>query len=113
MHELGILSALVNTIEGIIKKERLTEVEKIVIEVGELSGIVPRYVEQCYPAAVYHTFMEKTVLELIVVEGIVKCRGCGLVFHAVKHDFSCPDCTGQDLEILMGNDIIVKELVCR
>jgi hydrogenase nickel incorporation protein HypA/HybF len=113
MHELGILSALVNTIEGIVQKEGLTEVEKIVIEVGELSGIVPGYLEQCYPAAVYHTFMEKTTLELVVVEGIVKCRSCGLVFNAVSYDLSCPDCIGQDLEILMGNDIIVKELLCR
>lgn len=113
MHELGILSALVNTIEGIMQKEGLTEVEKIVIEIGELSGIVPRYIEQCYPAAVYNTFMEKTVLELVVVEGIVKCRSCGRIFNAVVNDLCCPDCIGQDLEILKGNDMIVKEIICR
>ena len=101
MHELGILSSLVHTIE------------KIVIEVGELSGIVPRYIEQCYPAAVYKTFMEKTALELVTVPGIVKCRDCWLVFNAAANDFRCPDCSGQNLEILEGNDMIVKELVCR
>lgn len=113
MHELGILSALVSTVEGIVQEEALTEVEKIVIEVGELSGIVPRYIEQCYPAAVYKTFMEKTVLELVVVPGIVKCRDCGRVFNALATDLRCPACDGQDLEILEGNDMIVKEIVCR
>lgn len=113
MHELGILSALVHTVEGIVQDEGLTEVEKIVIEVGELSGIVPRYIEQCYPAAVYKTFMEKTALELVVVPGIVNCRGCGQVFNAAENDLFCPGCGGQDLDILSGNDMIVREIVCR
>ncbi len=113
MHELGILSSLVHTIEGIVSDEGLTEVEKVVIEVGELSGIVPRYIEQCYPAAVYKTFMESTALELVTVPGIVKCRDCGLVFNAVANDLHCPECCGQNLEILEGNDMIVREIVCR
>ncbi|MCY1712680.1 hydrogenase maturation nickel metallochaperone HypA [Caproiciproducens galactitolivorans] len=113
MHELGVLNALVHTVEGIVREEGLTEVEKIVIEVGELSGIVPRYIEQCYPAAVYKTFMEKTALELVVVPGIVKCRECGRVFNAAANDLYCLDCGGQNLEILEGNDMIVKEIVCR
>ncbi len=113
MHELGILSSLVHTIDGIVKKEGLTEVEKVVIEVGELSGIVPRYLEQCYPAAVYKTFMENTELELITVPGIVKCRECELVFNAAANDLCCPGCSGQNFEILEGNDMVVKEIVCR
>ncbi|QEY34592.1 hydrogenase maturation nickel metallochaperone HypA [Caproiciproducens galactitolivorans] len=113
MHELGIISALVHTVEGIVREEGLTEVEKIVIEVGELSGIVPSYLEQCYPAAVYKTFMENTKLELVVVPGIVKCRGCGRIFNAAANDLQCPGCGGQDLEILEGNDMIVREIVCR
>lgn len=113
MHELGILSSLVKTVEKLVQDEGLTEVEKIVIEVGELSGIVPRYIEQCYPAAVYKTFMEKTALEMIVEPGIVKCRGCGRVFNAAANDLICPDCGTHDLMILSGNDMIVKEIVCR
>lgn len=113
MHELGILSSLVHTVEGIVHKEGLTEVEKIVIDVGELSGIVPRYIEQCYPAAVYKTFMEKTALEMVVVPGIVKCRGCGRVASVTAEDLCCPDCGGLDLEILEGNDMVVREIVCR
>jgi len=113
MHELGILSALVQTVEGIMRDEELTEIEKIVIEVGELSGILPLYLEKCYPAAVYKTFMEKTALELVIVPGIVNCRGCGLTFNAAENDLRCPDCGGQNLEILSGNDMIVREIVCR
>jgi hydrogenase nickel incorporation protein HypA/HybF len=113
MHELGVLNSMVHTIEKVVKEEGVTKVEKLVIEVGELSGIVPRYLEQSWPAASYKTFMENTKLELIVVPGIVKCRSCGRVFNAVYSDLKCPSCEGKDLEILSGDDMIIKEIVCR
>ena len=51
MHELGILNSMIHTIENVVQEQGITEVDKIVIEIGELSGIVPRYIEECWPAA--------------------------------------------------------------
>ena len=113
MHELGVLNSMVHTIERIINEQNLTEVEKLVIEVGELSGIVPRYLEQCWPAASFKTFMQDTELELIVIAGIVKCRSCGRVYNAIYSDLNCPNCKSSQMDILEGNDIIIKEIVCR
>ncbi len=112
MHELGIISAMVKTIEQIVREQGLTQVQKLVLEVGELSGVVPRYMQECYPAAVYKTFMQDTVLELETVPGIVRCRMCGREFNAMQQDFHCPQCGGDDLEILSGNDVIIKEVLC-
>jgi hydrogenase nickel incorporation protein HypA/HybF len=112
MHELGVLNSMVHTIERIVKEQEVTKVHKLVIEVGELSGIVPRYLEQSWLAASYKTFMEETKLELIVIPGIVKCKDCGRVYNAVYSDLNCPDCSSNDMEILEGNDVIIKEIVC-
>ena len=112
MHELGVLNSMVHTIERIVKEQNVTEVSKLVIEVGELSGMVPRYLEQSWPAASYKTFMENTQLELIVIPGIVKCKECGRVFNAVYSDLCCPECDGRAMEILEGDDMIIKEIVC-
>lgn len=112
MHELGVLSAMVKTIEEIVEKEGLTKVQKLVLEVGELSGIIPSYMEACWPAAVYKTFMEDTVLEMETIPGIVRCRECGKEFNATAHDFACPHCHGHNMEILSGNDVLIRELLC-
>ena len=113
MHELGVISSMVKTIEEIIKEQGYTEVEKLVLEIGELSGIVPRYMEACYPAAVYKTFMENSTLEMEIIPGIVRCKNCDTEFNAMKHDFECPNCGGQDVEMLSGNDIMIKEILCK
>lgn len=90
MHELGVISSMVKTIEEIIKEQGFTKVQKLVLEVGELSGVVPHYMEACYPAAVYKTFMEDSVLEMETIPGIVLCKDCGKEFNAMAEDFACP-----------------------
>ena len=47
MHELGICDALLKMVRGIMKDEELTEVEKITVEVGSLSGVVPKFLADC------------------------------------------------------------------
>ena len=113
MHELGILNAMVHTVERVVNEQGIDEVDKLVLEVGELSGIVPRYMEEAWPAARHDTFMENTELELIVVPGIVKCRDCGRVFNAASTDLKCPDCESRNMQILEGNDLMIKEIICR
>ena len=111
MHELGLLSAMVKTIEDIAKQEQLERSEKIVLQVGELSGVLPAYLESCYPAAVYKTFMENTELELEILPGIAKCNLCGKEFNAVASDLKCPDCGGEQLTACSGTELIIKEIL--
>ncbi len=110
MHELGILSAMVKTIETVAKQEQLQRIEKVVLQVGELSGVVPSYLESCYPAAVYKTFMENTALELEIVPGIARCNDCGAEFNAVACDLQCPECASQNLTALSGRELVIKEI---
>ena len=80
------------------------------LQVGELSGVVPSYLESCYPAAVYKTFMENTALELEIVPGIARCNDCGAEFNAVACDLQCPECASQNLTALSGRDLVIKEI---
>ena len=52
-------------------------------------------------------------LEVCVVPGMVKCRDCGRVFNAMEYDMRCPGCEGQQMEILSGNDLMIKEILCK
>lgn len=111
MHELGIISAIATTVLDIMEKEGLSSVEKIVLQVGELSGVLPHYVEECYPAAVYKTPLEKTKLEMEIIPGTVRCNQCGEEFNAVLHDLRCPKCRSENLEALTGRELIIKEIL--
>ena len=111
MHEVGIISAMLKTIEGVMEEENLTHVEKIVLQVGELSGVLPHYMRECFPAAVYKTRFQDTKLELDIVPGIARCNRCGKEFNGLKYDLTCPDCGNRDdFTRLTGDELIIKEI---
>jgi len=111
MHELGILSSMLKTLDQIMIDENLSSIEKVVLRVGEISGVVPAYIEECFPAAVYKTKYENMQLEMEVVPGIVRCNDCKKEFNAYLHDLKCPNCGSQDLFPLSGREFMIKEII--
>lgn len=112
MHEVGIISSMLKKIEAVMEEEHLTHIEKIVLEVGELSGVVPHYMEECYPAAVYKTRFSDTRLEMITIPGIVRCDVCGEEFNGYEYNLCCPVCKNrQRFTPLTGRELRIKEIV--
>ena len=92
-------------------EENLTHVDKITLTVGELSGVVPYYMKECYPAAVYKTKFENTKMEMEVIPGIVHCEECGAEFNAYQFDLICPKCHNKtSLTPLSGRELMIKEI---
>ena len=111
MHEVGIISAMLKTIEDVMEEEHLTKVETIVLQVGELSGVLPHYMKECFPAAVYKTRFQDTKLELDIVPGIARCNRCGREFNGLRYDLTCPGCKNRDdFTRLSGDELIIKEI---
>lgn len=69
MHELGIIINIVNTIESFAKENNLTKIDTLVLQIGEISPVVPRFIEECYPAAIDGTLLEKTKLKIEMLPG--------------------------------------------
>jgi hydrogenase nickel incorporation protein HypA/HybF len=111
MHELGIVAEVVRVVEDIARKQQLTKVDTLVLQIGELSSVVPYYVEQCYPAAVYGTMLEDTHLKIEVLPGNARCKSCGKVFNLLKEHRVCPACGTAEWELLGGREFAIKEIV--
>lgn len=76
MHELGLLAEIVDKIEAVAKENNVTEIEKLVLDVGEYSGVVPEYVETSYPAVIGGTMLENTKLQMNIIKGVAFCHSC-------------------------------------
>ncbi len=111
MHELSIIIEVVKSIDKIAKEQNLTKVDTLVLQIGELSSVVPRYVEDCYPAAIDGTFMEKTKLKIEIIKGIGKCKECNKEFNVIKNKGYCPKCKKRDFHLISGKEFLIKEIV--
>lgn len=113
MHELGILYHVVKQVMKVADENRLTEVEAVVLQVGELSPVIPRYLHACYPAAVDGTLLEKARLEVEILPANAVCLHCGKVFAVLKNDGICPHCGDSRHDVISGKEFYIKEIRAR
>jgi len=113
VHELGVVMGLVEQVEAIVQDQGLVEVETLVVQIGELSSMVPHYVEACYPAAVDGTLLEATRLVVEVLEARARCRDCGHEFRPIPPRTACPACASPRTDLLTGREFLIKHLVAR
>lgn len=110
MHELGIMYHIVEQVLNVVETNQLSEVEAIVLQVGELSSVVPRYLHACYPAAVDGTILENTKLEIEMLPANGICGGCGKIYPLLEHRRVCPKCQGEEYEMISGGEFYLKEI---
>ena len=111
MHELGVVLEVVKTVEEFVSDNDVTgRIDKLVLQIGELSSIIPKYVEAVYPAAVEKTILEQTKLEIEVMPANARCKECTNVFNAVEHRAVCPKCGCKEVELLSGREFYIKEI---
>ena len=52
MHEIGVVRPMVKTVTDFAEQNDMKEVAEIVLDIGELSLVIPKYVEDIYPVVV-------------------------------------------------------------
>jgi hydrogenase nickel incorporation protein HypA/HybF len=111
VHELGVMFNVIRSVESIAKKNGLTKIDTLVLQIGELAPVVPRYIEACYAAAVDGTLLQETKLKIEVIPGNALCRHCQQVFNLLAHAKLCPHCHTRECEILSGQEFLIKEII--
>ena len=74
MHEIGVVRQVLKTVENFAKENGLDRIDTIVLEIGDLSLVIPKYVEDIYKVIIKDTPFEFTKLKIEVVEGQGVCR---------------------------------------
>lgn len=110
MHELGLCDAVVRMMDSILEEENMKGANKIVLEIGELSGVVEHFMKDSWIAVTARTKYESTKLQIEMVPGFARCIDCGAEFRVVACDFRCPACSGEKLMPISGTDMMIKQI---
>ncbi len=110
MHELSIVQNVVRTTEEFAEAQDIPKVKKVVMEIGSLTGVIPKYMQMYYPETCQGTRLENSELVIEEIEAESFCRCCGEVFKPMHTRGVCPKCNSADQEILHGNELLIKEI---
>lgn len=101
---------VVKTVEDFAKKNEVTHIDTLVLQIGELSSIIPQYIESCYPAAVNGTLLQDANLKIEIIPGNAICNICNQVFNLMENDNKCQNCESEEWGLLSGKEFLIKEI---
>ena len=111
MHELGLADAMLKMVRKAVAGEGRVAVRSVTVELGDLSGVVPRFLEEAWTAVCDGTELAETPLVLHAVPATARCGDCGTVFVIdPAGELVCPDCRGDKLTPLSGQDLTIAEI---
>ena len=112
MHELGIVFEIQKRVSAVAAENglALSDIAQVVVEVGEASTIVPRYLKECWPAATDGTEMESAELVVELIVARVQCKKCQTVYEYLMNDKKCPNCGAWECVMVSGQEFNIKEI---
>lgn len=111
MHELGIVFHIIKSVERVAADNGLEQVSAVVLELGEVSGVVPDYLTDCWKwAAAKEELVRGSELKIEMLPAVTHCDNCGKDYPTVAHGKTCPHCHSGDTWLLTGNEVNIKEI---
>ncbi|MDR3237483.1 MAG: hydrogenase maturation nickel metallochaperone HypA [Spirochaetia bacterium] len=110
MHELSIAGSLFDILQNIAKENNLKKIYKVTILAGRMRQIVPTAMEMAFTAVTAGSLAEGAKLEIEVVPIKMRCVSCSEEFSVWHNIYICPSCESAKLELLQGDELIVKNI---
>ncbi len=111
MHEIGLLRQLVRTVTSFAEENNVHDITEVAVDCGELSLVIPEYLEELYPVAVKGSILETAKLRINIIPGLAECDECDEIFNVVEQKGFCPNCGSFQKTVLSGKDFSVREIV--
>ena len=104
MHEMGIVLHLAKTLDQTAEENQLTAIGKVVLQVGEVSGIVTDLFTDAWDYfKVKHPVISESELVLETIPAVTHCDGCGENYETIKYGKECPYCHSKETWLIKGN----------
>jgi len=112
MHELGIVFYIIKDVKKVVEENKVTHISKVVMDIGEVSTVVPYYLTDCWDWAIKKEgeLLEGCKLEINTIPAVSFCEDCGREYETVKNGKTCPHCKSGRTYLLRGNEVEIKEI---
>ena len=116
MHELSTMQSILDITLDYAAKYNAKRVTKIFLEIGELSGFVPDWMQNYFDMVSEGTIAEKAELLIERIPAVVRCEVCSKEYRLSAEDlsffsFKCSDCgDASKIEILSGKEYNLKSI---
>ncbi len=112
MHELSIMSNILDIVIEYAEKYNAKRVAKINLLVGELSDLIPEWMQTYFDFVSRDTIAEKAELNIERIPTVIRCKECGTESTIKRENlkFYCPHCESTEVELLSGREFTIQSI---
>ena len=111
MHELGVVNYVVKQVGKIAEENHIEKVGGVVLEFGEVSGVVTSYL---YDYWKWYTkkfpMFDGARLRCETIPAVTWCDDCKQTYPTVQYGKTCPHCGSGTTWLQQGNEMNIKQI---
>jgi len=102
--------ALLEQVERIAREHRARRVERIVLQLGPLSGVEAPLLEHAWPLAAAGSIAVDAELVIETAPVRVRCTQCGAESEAQANRLLCASCGDYRTQLISGDEMLLANL---
>ncbi|MFW9826051.1 MAG: hydrogenase maturation nickel metallochaperone HypA [Candidatus Thorarchaeota archaeon] len=119
MHEFSFAYNIFKIAEATALKYNAKKISEVILEIGELTLIVPELLQRSFEIATKGSIAEGAKLKISIIPGKIKCRDCNNISEvSITKEaqltglqlFKCSNCGSNNTEIVDGKKANVKNI---
>jgi len=110
MHELSVCQGMLQQVAAVAAEHGATAVSGITIQIGPLSGVEPRLLQEAFPIARAGTIAASAELMVEPLPVRVRCRQCGAESEATASRLLCGQCGDWRTQLLSGDELLLARV---
>lgn len=112
MHEMAIADNLMDQLLRIAEQQHAIRIVEVEVQCGVMQQVVPEALQLAFEALSAKTPAAGATLTIVEEPMAATCRACGRHYEPAVDNFRCPGCQQADAELVAGQDIVLKTVVC-
>ena len=112
MHELGIVFYIIKDVKEAAEQNGANKIKSVTLELGEVTTVIPYYLEDCWKWAIKKEGPILQDAELIIetIPAVTFCESCEKEFPTVQNGKICPYCKSEKTYLRRGNEVMIKQI---
>lgn len=111
MHEVSMMQNTLDIAIAQAQQNGATKIERITMNIGELSGVIPEALEFAFEVLIRGTIADNAQLEIITIPVVCYCQECNRNFQPDNYIYECPECRQISTNIVQGRELALVSLV--
>ena len=110
MHELSVCQGLLQQLAQITRQHQARGVSRITLQVGPLSGVEPRLLQDAFPIASAGSPAHQAELIIEALPIRVRCKHCGEETEATASRLLCGACGDWHTQLIRGDELLLARV---